>query len=114
MNWYLWFIIFLLLFVIPAMRARRRRRIRTAKRNRIKRRKGVNTMNEMIKEYIGKEVIVTDGYSTGVVGVVVRVEENWLELEEKNGNKQIVNTDYISRIKEYPRNKNGKKKAVVV
>ncbi len=71
-------------------------------------------MNEMIKEYIGKEVIVTEGYSTGVVGIAVRIEENWLEIEDKQGNKQIINTDYISRIQEYPRNKNGKKKAVVV
>ena len=42
-------------------------------------------MNEMIKEYIGKEVIVTEGYSTGVAGIAVRIEENWLEIEDNPG-----------------------------
>ena len=49
-----------------------------------------------------------------MTGTAVRIEENWLEVEDKDGNKQILNTDYITRIQEYPRNKNGKKKAVIV
>lgn len=71
-------------------------------------------MNELVKSYIGKEVIVWAGTSSGVTGTATRIEENWLEVEDKDGNKQILNTDYISRIQEYPRNKNGKKKAVIV
>ncbi|MCR4781037.1 MAG: hypothetical protein K5876_08085 [Ruminiclostridium sp.] len=109
-----WFLIFLLLFVIPARMAWQRRQAKVARRNRIRRRTGENTMNELVKNYIGKEVIVWAGTSSGVTGTATRIEENWLEVEDKDGNKQILNTDYISRIQEYPRNKNGRKKAVIV
>ena len=71
-------------------------------------------MNELIKSYIGKEVIIWAGSSSGVTGTLTKIEENWVEVEDKDGNKQILNTDYISRVQEYPRNKNGKKKAVIV
>lgn len=70
-------------------------------------------MNELIKNYIGKEVIVYTSSTSGVTGTVTKIEDNWVELEDKNGQKQIVNTDYVSRIQEYPRNKKGKKKLVV-
>jgi len=114
-NWYFWFILMLILLVIiPAARARQHRQVTVSKRNKLKRRKGENAMNELVKSYIGKEVIVWAGTSSGVTGTAVRIEENWLEVEDKDGNKQILNTDYISRIQEYPRNKNGKKKAVIV
>ena len=71
-------------------------------------------MNELIKSYIGKEVIIWAGSSSGDNGIMPKIEENWVEIEDKDGNKQILNTDYISRVQEYPRNKNGKKKAVIV
>ena len=113
-NWYFWFILMLvLLVIIPAARARQHRQVMVSKRNRLKRRKGENTMNELVKSYIGKEVIVWAGSSSGVTGTATKIEENWLEVEDKDGKKQILNTDYISRIQEYPRNKNGKKKAAI-
>ena len=111
--WWLWFILFLVLFVLPAQRARQLRQLRIAKKNRNKRKKGVFTMNELIKNYIGKEVVIYTASSSGATGTVTKIEDNWIELEDKSGNKQIVNTDYISRIQEYPRNKKGKKKMVV-
>ena len=112
--WIWWFLIFLLLFVIPARRALQHRQAMISKRNRVKRRKGESTRNELIKNYIGQEISVWAGNSSGVTGTATRIEENWLEIEDKNGNKQLLNTDYISRIQEYPRNKNGRKKAVIV
>lgn len=113
-NWYFWFILMLILLVIiPAARARQHRQVMVSKRNRLKRRKGENAMNELVKGYIGKEVIIWAGNSSGINGTITKIEENWIEIEDKYGT-QILNTDYISRIQEYPRNKNGKKKAVVV
>ena len=61
-------------------------------------------MNELIKSFIGKNVLLY-GYSTGVEGTVTKVEENWIEVEYKKGKKQLVNMDYVSRIQEYPRKK---------
>ena len=112
-TWILWCLIFILLFVIPAKRALQHRQVMVSKRNRIKRRKGENAMNELVKGYIGKEVIIWAGNSSGINGTITKIEENWIEIEDKYGT-QILNTDYISRIQEYPRNKNGNKKAVVV
>ena len=112
-TWILWCLIFILLFVIPAKRALQHRQVMVSKWNRIKRRKGENAMNELVKGYIGKEVIIWAGNSSGINGTITKIEENWIEIEDKYGT-QILNTDYISRIQEYPRNKNGKKKAVVV
>ena len=76
-----------------------------------KRRKGLEAMSEAIKKCIGKEVIITT-MSTQIVGTVEAVEENWLSVKARNGS-EIINVDYISRIREYPRNKNGNKKAIV-
>ena len=104
--WYLWFILILCCCIIPAANARKIRQIKQAKRNRNKRKSGGMTMNELIKSFIGKNVILY-GYSTGVEGTVTKIEDNWIEVEDKKGKKQLVNIDYVSRIQEYPRSKKG-------
>ena len=112
--WSLWFVFFMMLVIIPSIRARKQQQIRLSKRNKLKRKKGGNVMNELIKSYIGKEIIVWTNWSSGVSGTATRIEENWLEIQDKKGNLKLLNTDYISRIQEYPKNKNGKKKAIVM
>ena len=67
-------------------------------------------MNELIKAYIGKDVIISTGF-TSVDGTLVKVEDNWAQLETKSGRK-TVNREYVSVVKEYPRNKKGKKSSV--
>ena len=115
LPWIWWFLIMMILFIIPAKavgdRTRRMISRRAAKRQR---EKGEVKMSELINGFIGKECIIwTNGYSSAAVeGTITRTQENWVEIEDKNGNKQIINADYISRIQEYPRKSNGKKKAV--
>ena len=41
------------------------------------------------------------------------IGENGILIEEKD-NLQIINPDYIVRIREYPKNKKGKKKSVIL
>ncbi|WP_019679273.1 DUF6897 domain-containing protein [Ruminococcus flavefaciens] len=65
-------------------------------------------MNELIKNYIGKEVVIYVS-SSGVSGVVTKIEDNWIEVENKNGQKQLLNADYISRIQEYPRTRKARR-----
>jgi len=72
------------------------------------RRKGLNHMNESVKQFIGKSCMVYT-YNAQMTGTAVSVEDNWLTLETKTGT-ELVNLDYISRIREYPR---GKKKDAV-
>lgn len=67
-------------------------------------------MNELIEAYIGKYVIISTGL-TSVDGTLVKVEDNWAQLETKSGIK-TVNLEYVSVVQEYPRNKKGKKSSV--
>ncbi len=81
---------------------------------RIKKRKRGNVdMSHMIEKFIGKDCLINLGSGSTADGVVKSVAEGWVELEGKDGNLQAVNLDYISRIREYPTNKNGKRKVVI-
>lgn len=66
----------------------------------IKKRKGVITMtNEILKKYIGKKCKISTGsFGTNLVGKIMYVNENWLEVETKKG-KELINADFIQSIK---------------
>ena len=69
-------------------------------------------MVELSKRFLDKECIVrtfNGGYFTGFIK---EVSENAV-LIENNGDAEIVNLEYVISIKEYPKNKKGKKKALV-
>jgi hypothetical protein len=69
-------------------------------------------MVELAKRFIGKACIVYafDGHQFG--GVIKEVSDGAV-LIEKNGTVEVINLDFVIRIRECPRNKKGNKKAVV-
>ena len=72
-------------------------------------------METLAKHFIGKECIiytVTDT-SAAIQGTLKEVTDGGLILENKEG-LQAINLEYITRIREYPRNSKGKKKAIVI
>ncbi|MBQ8780344.1 MAG: hypothetical protein IJZ72_01520 [Oscillospiraceae bacterium] len=71
-------------------------------------------MNEMMKRFIDKEVIITtlNNDISMLEGFVREVNENWLVVETNEKGLDVVNVDYIIRIREYPRKPNGKKKTI--
>lgn len=71
-------------------------------------------MNELIQKFIGKECIIytMNSESESVVGTINELKDGWLFVS-KETEEQIVNIEYVVRIREYPRNKKGKKKAIV-
>ena len=71
-------------------------------------------MVELAKRFIGKECLVYsfDG-SHQFDGVIKEVSDGAI-LIEKNGTLEAVNLDFVIRIREYPKNKKGKKKSVVI
>ena len=73
--------------------------------------RGGFNMSELIKKFIGKECIITT-MNESVTGIVETVEDNWIEVSNKIGS-EIISLDYISRIREYPTDKNGKRKIFV-
>ena len=72
-------------------------------------------MKELAEKFIGKECMVYTiaSDSSAVGGVIKEVTENGL-LIEKDGNLQAVNLEFVTRIREWPRKKNGKKKEIVL
>lgn len=61
---------------------------------------------ELVKKFIGKKCIFSGdvGGLSVPTGVLISVEENWVEIEAK-GKTQLVNLDYVSKIEEYPEKK---------
>ena len=101
----LWIIIFIML----------RNRKAVIARQIIKKRKleGNTEMKELAKRFIDKECVISsfDG-NHQYEGVIKEVTEGAI-LVEKEGKIEALNLDFVIRIREYPRNKKGKKKSVV-
>lgn len=73
-------------------------------------------MKKLAEQFIGKECIIytitsNDG---SIVGTIREIEDGGMIVENASGNKEIVNLDFVTRIREYPRNKNGKKKSFII
>ena len=69
-------------------------------------------MLELAKNFIGKECIIYT-FNAQVIGTVKEVSDGAILVECK-GNIEAINLDFVTRIREYPRKKNGKKKSVVI
>ncbi len=82
----------------------------------IKKRKveGNAEMKELAKRFIGKECVISsfDG-NHQYEGIIKEVTDGAI-LVEKEGKIEALNLDFVIRIREYPRNKNGKKKSIVL
>ena len=71
-------------------------------------------MKELATRFIDKEcVIYAFDSSHQYMGVIKEVTDGAI-LVEKDGKLEAINLDFIIRIREYPRNKNGKKKSVIL
>ena len=103
----LWIIIFYVIF---------RNRRAVVARQIIKKRKmeGNTEMKELAKRFIDKECLISSFDSNHQFeGVIKEVNESAI-LVEKNGTVEAINLDFVIRIREFPKNKKGKKKSVVL
>lgn len=102
----LWIIIFIMF----------RNRKAVIARQIIKKRKmeGNTKMKELAKRFIDKECVISsfDG-NHQYEGIIKEVTDGAI-LVEKDGKIEALNLDFVIRIREYPRNKKGKKKSVVL
>lgn len=110
-EYYIWLLAFLPLFIIFVQQRKNKkailRRIVTSKR------KGnTGEMVELAKKFIGKECFIYT-FDSQITGVIEEVNDGAL-LIKNNDNIQVINLDFVVRIREYPKNKNGKKKSVVL
>ena len=71
-------------------------------------------MKELAEKFIDKECVIYsfDG-GHQFDGVIKEVTDGAI-LVEKDGKLEAINLDFVIRIREYPKNKKGKKKSVVL
>jgi hypothetical protein len=95
-----WIAIYVPLYLIIFIIIPQKRQIEKAILLKVKKRKGVLRMtNEVLRKYIGNECKISTGsLGTTVVGEILDVNENWLEVETKKG-KELINADFIQSIK---------------
>ena len=115
MTNYLWIVVILIIFLC----IRKKRRTAAAVwqiQNRRKQNQEILVMKELAKQFIGEECIIytitsNDG---SVQGVIKEIDDNGMVIEKKTGELEIINLDFVTRIRQYPRKKNGKKKDIVL
>lgn len=55
--------------------------------------------NELIKKYMGKKCRISTGsLGSTVIGKIIDVNENWIEIETKKGS-ELINAEFIQSIK---------------
>lgn len=108
------YLIFILLFVIIYVMYRNRKLV-VARKIIKKRKTGGNVeMKELAKKFIDKECIISSFDGNHQYDGVIKEVTDGAVLIEKGGKLEAINLDFIMRIREYPRKKNGKKKSVVL
>ena len=110
-NYGIWIVIIIFCIVLPSIRSRNAAAYHHIRK---KRRKEVSVMNKIVMDYVGKECLIYTINNAYVEGVIESAEDGWIVVRSFKGNTtEAVNVEYITRIKEYPRDKNGKRKSVV-
>lgn len=96
----IWITIYLPLFILLFVFLPQIRNIQKLVLRKIKKKKGwVNVTNEVIKKFINKNCKISAGsFGINVVGKIIDVKENWIEVETKKGT-ELINADFIQSIK---------------
>ena len=105
----------LILLVIIPLIAQQRRKIAAVKHILDQKQHKENvTMKELAQKFIDKECLIytVASDSNCVKGTIKEISDNGL-LIECDGNLQVVNLEFVTRIREWPRKKNGKKKEII-
>lgn len=68
-------------------------------------------MFELAQNFLNKECIIYT-FNSQITGVIKEISDGGI-LVEKSDSQEAINFDFIVRIREYPKNKNGKKKSVI-
>ena len=114
-NTYLILLAVFLLVIIPWITRRRKLAAVRHILNQKKQNKENREMKELAKRFIGEECIIytitsNDG---SVQGVIKEIDDGGMIIERNSGEREIINLDFVTRIRQYPKKKNGKKKSAV-
>ncbi len=74
------------------------------------------SMEALAKQFLNKKCIIYTLADTSgsVKGVIKEINDCALLVADAQDNLQVINLEYVIRIREYPKNKKGKEKSVVL
>ena len=112
--WYWVAVLWLLFFVV--FRQRSEQKTAAVVHHINNRKKEAEDMEALAKQFTGRECIIytINSNDGSIAGIIREVSGGGLLLEDAQGQLQAVNLEYVTRIREYPRNGKGKKKSVVL
>ncbi len=112
--WYWILLLWLLFFVI--FQQRKTQRTEAAVHHIKNRKKEAEAMEALAKQFTGKECIIytINSNDGSIAGIIREVSGSGMLIEDARGQLQAVNLEYVTRIREYPRNKKGKKESVIL
>ena len=85
--------------------------LKIIKKSRLKKIKGEpSEMLELAKRFIDKDCVIVFYDGNYASGIIKEVTDNAMLIEEK-GELIAINLEFVARIKEFPKNKNGKRKS---
>mgnify|MGYP003299193168 CR=1 FL=1 len=108
------YLIFLFLFILLYMMYRTRRAVVARKTIQNRRKEGKIDMMELAKHFLDKECLIYSFDSNHQYQGVIKEVSNSAVLIENGGTFEAINLDFVIRIREFPKNKKGKKKSVVL
>lgn len=111
--WYIWLVVFILLLIYLPRKRRRKAKAKQYLKYKKKpelRRKELLIMKELVSRLVDKDVYIKllEGHADGVIK---EVTDNGIVIENKDG-LQIVNLEYVLKIREFPY-KNGKRALIL-
>ncbi len=109
----LWMCVFVLFFIVIPQQKREKEAIRKI----IQRKKSKGEREEMktlAERFIGKECIISMYNGTQNVGTIKEISDSAMLIADNEGREEAINLDFVMKIYEYPKNKKGKKKSVVL
>ena len=112
--WYWVAVLWLLFFVVFRQRSEQKT---AAVVHHIKnRKKEAEDMEALAKQFTGRECIIytINSNDGSIAGIIREVSGSGMLIEDARGQLQAVNLEYVTRIREYPRNKKGKKESVIL
>ena len=110
------FIILILLLILLLWQQKRKRTLAICHHQNKKKKTKENqlTMETLAKQFIGKECIIyTLASNDSYIGIIKNVADGGMIIDN-SGNIEAVNLEFVTRIREYPRNSKGKKKAIIM
>ena len=114
MNPAIYLCIFLPLFLALSRRQNQKRQRAAMMAVRINRKGDLSDMIEIAKRFVGRDCVVYLFDGNTIDGVIEEVSDGALLIKKSGGKAEAINLAYVTRIREYPKNKNGKKKSVVL